>query len=246
MTAFLIVGAGSGVGAEVARRIARPGARMLLHTGRNRERLETVAEACRDSGAEVASCLGDMAEEASFAGIRDWLDETPDGGLDGLVFAAGYAKIGELGEAPPEALETALRAMPLAFHRLMTTAAPKFAPGRGRAVCVSAFGAHISRPRSYAATGPAKAALEAQARIFAASLAPRGVTVNAVVPGFIEKEPGTPSSMTPAQWAGVAAEIPMGRIGRRGEVAALIAFLLSEEAGYVTGQAIHANGGLTL
>lgn len=246
MTAFLIVGAGSGIGAETARRIARPGARMLLHTGTNRRRLESVAEACRAKDADVTPCLGDMAEEASFVPIGDWLGETPDEGLDGLVFAAGYAKIGKLGEAPPEALETALRAMPLAFHRLMTMAAPKFAPDRGRAVCVSAFGAHVARPRSYAATGPAKAALEAQVRIFAASLAPRGVTVNAVVPGFIGKEPGTPSSMTPEQWAAVAAEIPMGRIGRRGEVAALIAFLLSEEAGYVTGQAIHANGGMTL
>jgi NAD(P)-dependent dehydrogenase (short-subunit alcohol dehydrogenase family) len=70
--------------------------------------------------------------------------------------------------------------------------------------------------------------------------------VNAVVPGFIEKEPGTPSSLTPAQWQQVTASIPMSRIGRRAEVAAMVTFLLSESAGYVTGQSIHVNGGLTL
>ena len=67
-----------------------------------------------------------------------------------------------------------------------------------------------------------------------------------VVPGFIEKEPGTPSSLTPEQWSKVASGIPMGRIGRRDEVAATIEFLLSKDAGYITGQAIHVNGGLTL
>jgi NAD(P)-dependent dehydrogenase (short-subunit alcohol dehydrogenase family) len=81
---------------------------------------------------------------------------------------------------------------------------------------------------------------------FAASFAPQGITVNAVVPGFIQKEPGTPSSLTPEQWTQVTKGIPMGRIGRREEVASTIEYLLSEDAGYITGQAIHVNGGLTL
>ena len=117
---------------------------------------------------------------------------------------------------------------------------------RGRIVCISAFGAHRSKVYSYAATAPAKAGLEAQVRTFAANLAPSGITVNAVVPGFVEKEPGTPSSMTPDQWQEVSAGIPMNRIGRREEVAALAHFLLSADAGYITGQSIHVNGGLTL
>jgi 3-oxoacyl-[acyl-carrier protein] reductase len=70
--------------------------------------------------------------------------------------------------------------------------------------------------------------------------------VNAVVPGFITKEHGTPSSLTPEQWADVTANIPMARLGQAAEVAATAAFLLSEPAGYVTGQSLHVNGGLTL
>ncbi len=166
--------------------------------------------------------------------------------LTGFVFAAGYARIGIIDETPVEVLEEALHAMPIAFHRLARMLVPKLTPSRGRIVCISAFGAHRSKSYSYAATAPAKAGLEAQVRVYAANLAPRGITVNAVVPGFVEKEPGTPSSLTPAEWEKVSAGIPMNRIGRRDEIAAVAGFLLSEQASYITGQSIHVNGGLTL
>ncbi|MBY8978051.1 SDR family oxidoreductase [Rhodobacteraceae bacterium NNCM2] len=246
MTYHLIIGAGTGIGAELARRIAAPGARMLIHTGRNRDGLEMVADQCREKGASVEICLGDLAGEELFDGVSAWLDTVPEGELTSVVFAAGYARFGGLEETPLEALSQGLQAMPVAFHRLVAMALPKLTPSRGRVVVVSAFGAHRAKSHRFAATGPAKAAIEAQVRIFAADLAPRGITVNAVVPGFIEKEPGTPSSLTPAQWQRVTDAIPMARIGRRSEVAATIAFLLSEEAGYITGQSIHVNGGLTL
>ena len=242
----LILGAGSGIGAAIARRIARPGTGLLLHTGRSRERLDAVAGECRAAGAEVATCIGDTAEPETFAPIARWLDEIPAGALVGVVFAAGYARLGTFSDAPADAVEQALHSMPLAFHRLTALAAPKLADGRGRVVCVGAFGAHLAKTHSYAATAPAKAALEGQVRVFAANLAPRGITVNAVVPGFIQKESGTPSSLTPEQWAKVAAGIAMQRIGRPDEVASAIEYLLSPDAGYVTGQALHVNGGLTL
>lgn len=246
MDHVLILGAGTGIGAALARRIARPELRLLLHTRRNRDGLGKVARDCRNAGAEPDLCLGDLAAGEPFAQIGSWLDQLPKDGLAGLVFAAGYARLGTIHDTPAEALSGALQAMPMAFHRLMTIAAPKLARRTGRVVCVSAFGAHTARPFSYAATAPAKSALEAQVMVFATNLASRGITVNAVVPGFIEKEPGTPSSLTPEQWAEVNGDIPMQRIGSREEVAATIAFLLSREAGYITGQTIHVDGGLTL
>jgi 3-oxoacyl-[acyl-carrier protein] reductase len=246
MDSTLILGAGSGIGAALARRIARPGVRLLLHTGRSRERLQAVAGQCREAGAEVETCIGNLSEPETLGPVATWIGATPAGALVGVVFAAGYARFGTVSDAPAEAVAQALQAMPLAFHRVAALAEPKLAPGRGRVVCVSAFGAHRTRTHSYAATAPAKAALEAQVRVFAASLAPRGVTVNAVVPGFIQKEPGTPSSLTPEQWARVTAGIPMDRIGRPDEVASAIEYLLSPDAGYITGQSIHVNGGLTL
>ncbi|GGG77254.1 dehydrogenase [Salipiger pallidus] len=246
MDHYILIGAGSGIGAALAQRLAGPGCRLLLHTGSNAARLEQVARDCRSDGAETDSCLGLTSDEALFETVAGWVEDLPEGRLTGLAFAAGYAKRGTLGDVTEADLTEALQAMPLAFQRLCRITAPKLADGRGRILCVSAFGAHRPTARSYAATAPAKAALEAQVRVFAANLAPRGISVNAVVPGYIAKDEGTHSSLTPEQWAQVAATIPMGRTGSAGEVAATAAFLLSQDAGYVTGQSLHVNGGLTL
>ncbi len=246
MQRYLLIGSGSGIGAALARKLAAPGVELMLHTGSNIERLARVEATCRDAGAEVDSMLG-LTEEAELAHrVGGWLDTLPPGGLTGFVFAAGYARLGRIDAADHEALRKALFAMPFAFQTLAALAAPKLADGRGRILCVSAFGAHRTKTHSYAPTAPAKAALEAQVRVFAANLAPRGITVNAVVPGFIAKDPGTPSSLSPEQWARVTDTIPMGRLGQPDEVAAMATFLLSEPASYVTGQSIHVNGGLTL
>lgn len=245
MSAIAILGGGSGIGASLARRIAAPGMDLFLHTGSNRERLQKVVDECRAAGATVETGVGWMADADTLVSLRDWA-AARKGAVEGFVFAAGYARRGTFAEDDGTHLAAALDTMPRAFHRAVSMVAPMMADGSGRIVCVSAFGAHLTRPFTYAATGPAKAALEAQVRIFAANLATRGITVNAVAPGFIAKDPGTPSSMEPSDWAEIHEKIPMGRIGRPDEVAAMIGFLLSPDAGYATGQTIHVNGGLTL
>jgi 3-oxoacyl-[acyl-carrier protein] reductase len=246
MTRYIIIGAGSGIGAALARHLAAPGIELLLHTGSSGERLARVAAACEKAGARVSTCLGMTEDAALLDRVAAWLDPLPRDGLAGFAFAAGYARLGTVESTDSATLRAALNAMPVAFQSLCTLVAPKLADGRGRILCVSAFGAHRAKTHSYAPTAPAKAALEAQVRVFAANLAPRGITVNAVVPGFIAKEAGTPSSLTPAQWGEVTQTIPMARLGQAAEVAATAAFLLSEPAGYVTGQCLHVNGGLTL
>ena len=80
----------------------------------------------------------------------------------------------------------------------------------------------------------------------AVEVAARGITVNAVVPGYIQKEAGTPTSLDPERWKRVVERIPTGRVGQPAEVAAVIDFLCSPDAAYVTGQIIHVDGGLTL
>lgn len=146
-----------------------------------------------------------------------------------------------------EHLEAPVDAIARGFALMAQAAAPHLkASACGRVVAVSAFGPHVYRPgvMTFPGTAAAKAALETHVRSLAFELAADGVTANAVVPGFIQKDPGTSRAVTVDKAAQVTAQIPMGRLGSPDEVAAVIVFLLSPEAGYVTGQCIHVNGGL--
>ena len=244
MAGYVILGAGSGIGAMLAGQLAGEGVRLALHTGRNAAGLEAVAQGCRERGAQVECWTGDLAEPATAAALAALLPGF--GPLSGMVFAAGYARRGSMAEAAPEALRDAFAAMPTAFLRCSQAVAPHLEDGRGRIVTITAFGAHRPRPMAFAATGPAKAAMEAQMRLLAHELAPRGITCNAVVPGLIAKPPGAKSSLTPAEWDSLRDSVPMRRFGAPEEVAAVIGFLLSPLAGYVTGQCLHCDGGLML
>lgn len=243
----LVTGAASGIGAALCRRIAAPGARLLIHSRKNTAGLDAVAAVARGAGAEVATVLGDLADPATAprlvaAAIASF------GGLDQIVANAGFADRRAFGEADLDGLTRAERTMPDAFFQLATAAMPALAASRwGRVVAVSSFVAHVyAGDALFPATAAAKAAVEALARSLAAQLAPRGVTVNCVVPGYTRKDATGHSALSPEAWKLSIAKVPMGRIGEPDDAAALIQFLLSRDAGFITGQAIHVDGGLTL
>ena len=245
---ILITGAASGIGAAVARALAAPDVALLVHTRRNQAGLEAVASELRAAGAEVAIALGDLAvsttADALVAEAAARL-----GGLDVLVSNAGFADRTPFATLTDAAMAASVEAIQGAFFRLARAALPHLRAARhGRIIAVSSFVAHTFRTdvTTFPASAAAKAALEALVRALAIEMGPAGVTVNAVVPGFIAKDAGAHRAIDPAALAQQAARIPLGRIGQPADVAAAVAFLASPAAGYITGQALHVDGGLVI
>lgn len=248
MRRFLVTGASSGIGAATVRRLAAPGTAFLVHARRNRAGAESVARAAEAAGARAVVTCADLAA----TGAPESLVETcvcAFGGVDVVVSNAGFADRAALGDLSAERLGESMTAIATAFAGLARAARPHLGVATDpRIVAVGSFVAHSFRTDGpvFLASAAAKAAVEALVRGLAVELAPAGITVNCVVPGAIEKDPGRHTAMTPEQWRSSVARIPLGRLGRPEDVAAAIAFLCSAEASYVTGQALHVNGGLVV
>lgn len=247
MTITLITGAASGIGAAAARRIARSDSEIMLHSRSNRDGLEKVAADVAKSGGAAEIILGDLTD-GDFAEALIGKTVERLGGLDQIVSNAGFADRRLLGDVDVDSLIAAEKGMPEAFFRLATNAMPYLRKSDcGRVVAVSSFVAHVfAADGLFPTTAAAKAAIEALAKSLAVQLGHDGVTVNCIAPGYTKKDASGHSALPGDAWTKAAAKSPMGRIGTPEDVAGLIAFLLSDEAAFITGQTIHVDGGLTL
>lgn len=243
---LLITGASSGIGAAFARRVAAPGISLFLHARKSKEALADVRRDAEAKGARVELALGDLAD--SDVGERLVSDcELAFGGLDGLIANAGFPLLKSFAEGNASDIDYAFRGNLFSFFALARAGQSLLRrSGSGRIVAVGSFTAHVFRTDmpQFPMSAASKGALETAVRSLALEFARDGVTVNCVVPGYIEKDKGTGDGLPPERLEELQALIPVGRIGKPDDVAAMIEFLIGDGASYITGQSLHVNGGL--
>lgn len=242
----LITGAGGGIGRAAAVRLAEDGASVALVDVRE-EPLAITAQEMRDAGAAVLELPADVADEqqiaAAVAAVSDaW------GGLDAAVAAAGIA-MSVTGDARVDRLELSVWERILRVNLTGMFLTCKYvvkameAGGGGSIVAVGsptgiygfAFGEH-----AYSAS---KGGVHGLARVMAGELAPLGIRVNVVVPGFIDTRMNDHVLSDPELLDEANRMIPLGRVGEPSEVAGLIAWLTSDDASYATGGYYPVDGG---
>jgi 3-oxoacyl-[acyl-carrier protein] reductase len=245
---ILVTGAASGIGAAICRAFAAPATAILIHTRRNQTGAEQVAAAVRAQGADAEIVLADLVEPGA-AGTLIRAAVTRFGRLDVLISNAGFADRTPFASLSDAAMTASVETIQGAFFRLAHAAIPHLREAsHPRIVAVSSFVAHTFRTdvATFPASAAAKAGLEALVRALAVELGAAGVTVNAVVPGFIRKDDGAHRAIGPGVLASQTDRIPLGRIGLPADVATAVAFLASPDAGYITGQCLHVDGGLVI
>jgi 3-oxoacyl-[acyl-carrier protein] reductase len=238
MTA-LVTGASGGIGSAIAQALAGQGARLAV-SGSNAEKLEGfraslgadhVALPCNLSDGAAVDALVPSAVAAI-------------GKLDILVNNAGVTRDNLAMRMKDEEWDTVIRVNLEAAFRLVRAAARPMMKARfGRVISITSVVGQTGNPgqANYAAS---KAGLVGMSKALAQELASRGITVNCVAPGFIRS--AMTDALPEAQKAALTGRIPAGDLGVGEDVAAAVVYLASREAGYVTGQTLHVNGGMAM
>ena len=237
----IVTGGSRGIGRAVCLEFARRGANLVINYAGNQAAARETAAACQAFGVSLLAVQGDVAEEADCARIAAAACES-FGSIDILVNNAGITRDNLLMRMSEEDFDAVIRTNLKGSFLMMKAVSRQMMKQRyGRIVNVSSvvgLSGNVGQV-NYAAS---KAGVVGMTKSFAKEVASRGITVNAVAPGFIETD--MTAKMTEAAVKAAAASIPADRMGTPEDVAAAAAFLASQEAAYVTGQVLAVDGGM--
>jgi len=247
----LVTGGSRGIGRGIALKLASKGARVAVHYFRNADAANETLRAIRKSGADGFTLQADVTRADEVSGLFDRV-RREFGALDVFVSNA-RPEVPEFFQAP---FEISLQQWSTAFHSQATAflvaaqSAATLMRDNGRIVAVTyGAGSKTGGLQPWVAMGSAKAALEALVRYIAVGLARRGITVNAVSPGWTEDSvlntlPGAVQDLIRGWYT--RGWTPMGRLGTPADVGNVVSLLCEEDAGWITGQVIFADGGASL
>ncbi len=237
----IVTGGSRGIGAAIARRFGASGARVVIGYRSDSEAAARVEREIVEAGGACLAARGDVSEQAGIDAIVHAAVQR-FGPIDILVNCAAIAPYRPLGAMDAAFVRSILDANVVGLVMMTQSVLPHMPAPGGRIVNIASALAYRPIPTSsvYSAS---KAAVVTLTHAFAKELGPRGITVNAVAPGVIRTD--MTESILVERGAQILAMTPLARIGETDDIAGIVTFLASPEAGWITGRTIIADGGVT-
>ncbi|BET09929.1 SDR family oxidoreductase [Pandoraea sputorum] len=236
----LITGASRGIGATIARRLARDGFSVAINYASNAAEADALAAELRDAGTAAIAVKADVSKSAEVKAMFDTVEQQL-GKIDVLVNNTGILKTAPLAQTSDELYEQNFAINTRGVFNTLREAATRMNEG-GHIVNVSSTTLGLNMP-GYAIYNGTKAAVESFTRVFAKELRGRRITVNAVAPGPVATELFL-NGKTDEQIQTFAKMPPLERLGQPDDIANVVAFLAGPDSGWVNGQVLRANGGV--
>lgn len=239
----VVTGASRGIGRAVALELAKQGAAVVINYNGSQQKAEEVKKLIEEAGGTAAIMQCNVADfEACEAFIKAIIKEY--GRIDILVNNAGITKDGLLMKMPEADFDQVLNInLKGTFNCIRFVSRQMLKQRSGRIINMASV-VGVTGNMGQANYAASKAGVIGLTKATARELASRGITVNAVAPGFIESDMTEvlPEEVKASSLAG----IPLGKFGKSQDVAEAVAFLASEQAGYITGQVLHVDGGMVM
>lgn len=238
----LVTGASKGIGAGIAKALARAGASVVVNYASSKSGADKVVDAIAKAGGKAVAEKGDVAHTAEAKKLIDTALKQY-GRLDIVVNNSGVFEMKPIEEISDEHFHRQFNINVLGLLHVTQAAVPHLREGAS-VINVSSVVSRLTPPGSAVYSGT-KGAIDAITGVLARELAPRGIRVNAVNPGLVETEGTHSAGMIGTDWErGLIAQTPLGRTGQPADIADVVVFLASDDSRWMTGETLTVSGGL--